>query len=131
MEAAATFISFLDKATIKPLSAKEILTDYAVGEVDREGRKMKMRDVLKGQDNSATAATCRELGMEMADEDGNKIGQEAERNLIEFMLDLSDEQNVALLKKFKQPFLAKLGIKSPELMKRITTLLNSLKPKAK
>ena len=127
MEAAATFISFLDKATIKPLGAKEVLSDYAVGEVDREGRKMKMRDILKAQDNSATAATCRELGMELAETTDLETSQM--KNLVAFMLDLSDEANVALLKKFKQPFLAVLGQKSPDLMNRITKLLASLKPK--
>lgn len=127
MEAAATFIAFLDKATIKPLGAKEVLTGYAFGEVDRNGVKMKMRDVLKAQQNDATAATCRELGMELAETVDLEKSQMD--NLIPFMLDLFDEQNIALLKKFKQPFLAILGQKSPELMKRITTLLASLKPK--
>jgi hypothetical protein len=131
MEAAATFISFMDKATIKPLGAKEVLAGYANGEVERDGRKIKMREVLKAQQNDATAATCRELGMELGDETGTTVSKEAEANMIAFMLDLSDEQNIALLKKFKRPWLAVLGQRSPELMKRITTLLNSLKPKAK
>jgi len=124
-EATAVFIKFMDKNFRKPVSGKEILNHFKTGHIEREGKKLTIREVVADQQNDETAATMSDVVALVGE--GGKLTVQNVDNLVEFAITIRREMCMAFLKKLPSSLLCKMGTRSEPLQKLVVEILKEIK----
>jgi hypothetical protein len=124
MEAAATFIKFMDKNYTKPVSGKQVIEGFGTAQVDRNGQKMSVRKAVTEQGNDENMASVADVVSTLKAMGDLSITQVD--NLASFALALSAECSIAFLKKLPNTMLRKLSMRD-ELQDRIASMMKELK----
>jgi len=110
---AVTFIRFMDKEYKKPVSGKEVLEDYA-----------KVKDKMVKQRNDETFSTITDLVGLIGE--GTKLDKRQLANVIQFSINLKQEEKMAFFKKLPNSLLTRLGTASPELCNAIAQIAHEM-----
>lgn len=129
MEAATTFIKFLDKNFSKPIGGKNVLDEFKTGTVERANKaglmeKMKVYEAAALQQNDENHATIKDIVATIGSKASLTHAQY--QNLAGYILVLKAELQIAILKKLPNPILGELGNQSKALHDVILKNVNEL-----